>query len=96
MKLRKFYPSQVIRRLNGKDFDSIGTVNQRALSMALRRSRRSALSINIVEGRIDVRSSVELGRMILQDLKRVCAKTLKPSNNLAECAAKLHLNASQA
>lgn len=69
MKLRKFYPSQVIRRLNGKDFDSIGTVNQRALSMALRRSRRSALSINIVEGRIDVRSSVELGRLMIQDLK---------------------------
>lgn len=70
MKLRKFYPSQVIRRLNGKDFDSVDAVNQRALSIALRRSRRSALSINIVEGRIDVRNAADLGRMMLQDFKR--------------------------
>lgn len=55
MKLRKFYPSQVLRRLNGK--------------IGLHRSRGAALAITICGEQIDVRNADELGRMMLGDLR---------------------------
>lgn len=69
MKLRKFYPSQVLRRLNGKHVDGLDSANQQALNIGLHRSRRAALAITICGGQIDVRNANELGRMILSDLR---------------------------
>lgn len=70
MKLRKFYPSQVLRRLNGKRVDAIDSASRQALNIGLHRSRRSTLAVTICGGQIDVRNAAELGRMMLQDFRR--------------------------
>jgi hypothetical protein len=52
MKIRRFYPSQVLRQLSGKDVGELDAANLRALNIGLRRSRRLTLTISISEGHI--------------------------------------------
>ena len=76
MKIRKFYPSQILRRLTGKQLSGLDAVNRCALNIGLRRSQKTGLVITVVDDQIDVRSATELGRMMLGDLKAVMQKTL--------------------
>lgn len=76
MKIRKFYPSHVLRRLTGKRLSDLDAANRHALNLGLRRSRKTGVVITVVDNQIDVRSAADLGRIMLGDLKAVMQKTL--------------------
>ncbi len=75
MKIRKFYPSQVIRRQSGKQLSLLDAANSHALQIALRRSRKMGCVITVVGDLVDVRGAEEVGRMILGDIRAAVQKT---------------------
>ena len=76
MKLRKFYPSQVIRQLAGRSLSGLDVANRCAFTLGLQRSRRMGVVITVVDDRIDVSNAAQLGRLMLDDLKTAMQKTL--------------------
>lgn len=74
MKIRRFYPSQVIRRLSGKRLGDIDAASRHALNIGLCRSRKLGVAITVVDGLIDVRNAADLGRLILSDLRATVQK----------------------
>lgn len=81
MKIRNFYPSQVLRRLSGKRLSSLDAAHRHSLILGLKRSRKAGAVITIVDDQIDVRNAADLGRMILSDLKTVMGKALSVEVN---------------
>lgn len=76
MKLRKFYPTQVLRRQTGRRLSSLDAANRQALNLGLLRSRKTGVVVTVVDDQIDVRNATDLGRMMLGDLKTAMQKTL--------------------
>ncbi len=75
MKLRKFYPQQVYRRLSGAHVSDLDAGKRRALSIATNVSRKMDIVVTVVDGRIAVHTARELGRMMLTDLQEMVRKT---------------------
>lgn len=71
MKTRKFYPAQVIRRLNGRAVSTLTASDRAALNIGVRRARKAGVIVTVVEGVIAVYSAKQVGQMIMADLKDV-------------------------
>lgn len=76
MKIRKFYPSQVLRNLSGKNVSGLAAADKAALKIALHRARKVGLAVTIVNDEIDVRDAKQLGQVILADIREKFGKVL--------------------
>lgn len=54
MKVRRFYPDQVFKRLDGRQMSELSAGESAALSIAVRRNRRIGRVIGIIDGLITV------------------------------------------
>lgn len=48
MRVRKFYPKQVAKKLNGREVDSLGPGERSALTFFFNRGRKYGISISVV------------------------------------------------
>ena len=48
MRVRRFYPKQVAKKLNGKEVDSLGLGERSALTFFFKRGRKYGISISVV------------------------------------------------
>lgn len=68
MKIRNFYPCQVVKRLHGQHLSALTPVWQHVLSQSLQGTK----SMVVIEGtQIFVTSRHDLGNKILADLKNI-------------------------
>lgn len=74
MKLRKFYPQQVYRRLSGAEVSDLDAGNRHVLSIATNSGRKVGIVVAVVGGKIAVNTTSEVGRMMLEDLREMVKK----------------------
>lgn len=79
MKLRKYYPTQVLRRLTGHNASGLDPAHYAALTIGMRRARKSGIVVSIINDRVDVSQGAKLGRLILNDIKTVATGMQKGS-----------------
>lgn len=89
MKIRKFYPAQVLRKLDGQAVGMLDAAHRAALKIGMLRTRRAGVIISIVEGAIAVHGATQVGQMILGDLKEVAKRFSAKAPDLAESLPKL-------
>lgn len=82
MKIRKFYPSQVLRNLSGKKASGLAAAEKVAFEIGVRRARKAGLVVTVVNDEIDVCSAKQMGQAIAADLKGLAQNLYAPGAEL--------------
>jgi len=74
MKLRKFYPSQVLRKLDGQAVAGLCASDLAVLNIGIRRARKAGVVISVTNGVVAVHCAGRVGKMMMADLKEVMSR----------------------
>lgn len=82
MKIRKFYPSQVLRSLSGKKVSGLVAAERMALAIGLHRARKARLVATIVDDHIDVCDAKQVGQAIVANIQSMAQNLYAPGATL--------------
>lgn len=74
MKIRKFYPAQVLRKLHGRAVAALAAPDLTVLNIGMRRARKAGVLISVVEGVVAVHNPKQIGQMVMTDLKEIAKR----------------------
>lgn len=60
MKVRKFYPAQVLRKLHGRAVAALAAPDLTVLNIGMRRARKAGVLISVVEGVVAVHNPKQI------------------------------------